>query len=338
MVDNYIIIAYNPISNHMTFPEQQPALFSQPSRKSGIDALPRTEVARIISATESKYPYQQYLPQDVDAGLNLPTALAAMHAIDAKGQERGWEYQDLLNVLPVTRAALTTAGFANAREGLQALLTGTTGELSEILEKILPQDARKGVRGIAKTMIWVNNVDNMRVVAGLLIDEKKLEKRLVRLTRVQQELILDPGRTRALLALLNGEYVGFGSLAVSGLPEDAKKHLVGISPFSLEDMNAVNDLFNAIESKRNSAIQIEAHRLQVERQLERFDAAGSNIAKYATLGSESLVKNTLLFAGGTVGGAVGGTILFVDKSVGIIEGVIDKVKQNVAERKAAKIQ
>jgi hypothetical protein len=70
-----------------------------------------------------------------------------MHAVDAKGQTEGWDTGDLLVALPVTRATLTTAGFANAREGLQALLTGASGNFSAIMEKILPQGASRRLVG-----------------------------------------------------------------------------------------------------------------------------------------------------------------------------------------------
>jgi hypothetical protein len=312
----------------MAFTEGQP----------GRDILSHSEVARIIAVTENKYSFKQYLPADIDAGLNLPTALAAMHAIDAKGSEKGWETQDLLAALPVTRAALTAAGFANAKEGLRALLAGTTGKLSEIMEKILPQDAPKGVKAIAGAIVRTNTIDNMRVVAGLLIDEKKLERRLLKLVRIQQDMVLNPGKTRALLAILNGKYGGFGTLPGSGLPQDVATYLGNRSPFSLEDMNELNGLFNAVIAGRNSAIQIEKHRVHVETELKRLDAAGANIARVVTKGTESVVKNSLLFVGGAAGGVGGGVISAGDEMVYQIKESIESVKRKNAQRKASKIQ
>lgn len=312
-------------------PEQAPRI---PALSMEIQPL-RPEVARILGFVKGAYDYKRYLPPDVDDGLSLSTALAAMHAIDAKGQKDGWNDTDLLAALSVTRVALTTAGFANAKEGLRALLTGATGELSDIMGKILPPDAPKGVTGVAKTIVRVNTVDNMRIVAGLLIDEKKLESRFLRLIRLQEDILLDPARTRALLGVLNGKY-GSRSVTGSGLPQKAITPLTRISPFSLEDMIVVNKSFNAIENSKNSEIQIKAHRLQIETKLKRLDAAGINIAKIVSLGAESLTKNTLLILAGPIGGTLHGLIVGSDKVVGDVEKAIDTVKHNVAERKAAK--
>lgn len=321
---------------HERPPEQRHASISAPDINTEI-RLSRPEIARTLGFVQAKYDFRKYLPPDIEVGLNLPTALAAMHAIDAKGQEHKWEYEDLLAALPVTRVALTTAGFAHAKEGVNALLTGTTGELQEITEKILPPEASKGIKWIAKTMVWVNAVDDMRVVAGLLIDEKKLEARLLRLTKLQQEMLLNPGRTRALLALLNGEYRGSSSLAGSGLPQEARTHLVRISPFSLEDMKAVNGLFNAVEWKRNSTIQIEAHRLQIETELKRLEAAGINVAKYLSGGIANGVEATLLISGGAVGAIAGGAMLAYNEGRSQIQKANDALKRKNEERKAAKV-
>lgn len=330
-------MTYNSLFKHMTIlSESQPGRGPQPPALGKEIELSRPEIAKTLAFAQKKYDFQQYLSPDVETGLNLSTALAAMHAIDAKGQQSGWKYEDLLAALPVTRVALTTAGFAHAESGLHALLTGTTGELGDIVGKILPQDAPKGIKGMAQMMLWVNTADNMRVVAGLLIDEKQIERRLLRLTKLQQNLLSDPGKTRALLDVLNGEYTPPKTLGRTGLPKEAEKHLQKVSPFSLEDMIHISNLFTSVEWRRNSAIQVETQRLWIETELKRLEAAGINIAKLFTLGTESVVKNTLLIAGGTVGGVVGGVILGGERGAGIVGDAINTAKEHWDERKAVK--
>lgn len=299
----------------------------------GQDLLSHPEIARTLGYAQDRYDLRGYLPPNVDAGLNLATALAAMHAIDHKGQKDGWEYGDLLAALPVTRVALTTAGFAHAKEGLDALLTGTTGDFQSIVEKILPQDASKGIKLAVKTIVAGNNLDNMRVVLGLLFDEKRIERRLLRLTKIQQDLLLDPGRTRALLKLLNGDYNLPSTLIRTGLPQEAETHLEKICPFSLEDMSVVSNLFTAVEWSRNSFLQVEAQRLRIQTELTRLEAAGLNVAKLATLGTSSVIKNTLLVVGGTFGGIGSGVILAGDEAIYQVKRAIESVKQKNEERR-----
>jgi hypothetical protein len=322
----------------MALPEQQSLIISESTSKVRADDLPRSEVARILTFVKGKYDFQRYLSPGADGRLNLPTALAAMHAIDAKGQQGGWDENDLFAAFSVTKVTLTTAGFANAKEGLHALLTGTTGELQDIMEKILPPDAPRGVQWIATAMVRANAVDNMRVVEGLLIDEKILERRLLQLMRIQQDIVIDPGKTRALLSFLNGDYPGFSPLAGSALPQEAKDHLVRISPFSLEDMKRIRNLFNAFEDRRNSEVQIAEHSLRIDTWLKKLDAAGINIAKLVSLGTESIVKNTLFIVGGTISGVGEGLILGSEKVVNSVGRAVNTVKQHNEERKAAQIQ
>lgn len=298
----------------------------------GSERLKRPEIVRTLSIVQTEYDFQRYLSPDTDPGLNLPTALAAMHAINAKGQEKGWTDQDLRLTLPVTRVALTTAGFAHAENGLHALLTGSTGQLQEIVNKVLPQDASKGIQWVAKTTVWANTFDNMRVVFGLLIDEKKLEQRLLRLTKLQQNILLNPGRTSALLALLNGEYVENGLPGRTGLPQEAETHLKKICPFSLEDMNAVNKLFTAVEWRMNSDMQIKAHHLNIQTELERLRAAGINVGRIVSQGSSTMIESLLLVTGGIAGGVLGGIALAVEEGGHQAQEAVEKIKRRQQNR------
>lgn len=160
----------------------------------------------------------------------------------------------------------------------------------------------------------------------------------MRLTKLQQEILLNPGRTRALLALLNGKYQEAGSLGGTGLPQEARTHLERISPFSLEDMKAVNGLFNAVEWSRDSTIQVQAHRLQIETALKRLEVAGINVAKFVSGGIANSVEATLLISGGALGGMGGGFILAFDEGRYQIQKAIDALKRKNAERRLATTQ
>ncbi len=335
MVDNEAIVTYNLCSHPMALPESLPEQAPQPPVLGREIQLSRPEVARTLAFVQSQYDFQRYLSPDVEIGLNLPTVLAAMHAIDAKGQEKGWEYKDLLAALPVTRAALTTVGFDHAQNGLHALLTGTTGDLEHIVGKILPPDAPKGIKWTVKAMILANTVDNMRVVIGLLIDEKIMERRLLRLTKLQQHILLDPGKSRALLDLLNGDYTVVKTFGRTGLPQEAETHLEKICPFSLEDMSVVSNLFTAVEWRRNSAIQVEAQRLKIQTGLARLDAAGTNLGRIAAQGFAEVVKAGLFVVGGTIGGVIGGLYVAGDEGVDLVRRAGRTVKRKNEERKAA---
>lgn len=281
------------------------------ARKNRFYSMGRGEIARALALFETKYQLSDYIPPHFkdETGLNFPTALAAMHAINAKGQNEGWEYEDLLLALPATQAALTTAGFAHAREGLEALLTGATGNLRDVMSQVLPPEAAKKIQFVTGAAVVTNDLMNVFRTIGLLYAEKEIESRLLKLTKLQQDMLLDPRRTQALLGVLNGQYTSDQPLLQTGLPHDAQKHLVAISPFSLEDMKAMTHLFNAIEWSRDSIIQRQSRRLLFETELARLDAAGVNLTKMATVSLTSVTKNTVHIIIGGVGGIAAGVYL-----------------------------
>ena len=293
-------------------------------------AMTKGDVARWLEIAKP-YEFVNFLPATIEEGVNFPTAIAIIQAIDQKGQTQGWEPKDLQLVLPATYAALTTAGLANTKAGLEALLTGSTGNLGSIMKTILPEKTSKAIKFAAGTVIGWNKFDNIGKVIGLLTDEKKIETRLLKLARLQRTILLDPAKTRALLDLLNMQTQTPAKL--TNLPENAETALIKISPFSLEDMKAVNRLFNAVEKYTDSRLQIGTNNLLVKTEGEKLRTAASQLGKISADTTSAITETILLGLGGLIGGTVGGIAEAGDEGWYQIQRAIKAIKEKGKARK-----
>lgn len=293
-------------------------------------AMTKAGVARWLEVAKP-YEFINFLPATVEEGVNFPTAIAIIQAIDQKGQTQGWEPKDLQLVLPATYAALTTAGLTNTKAGLEALLTGSTDDLGSIMKTILPEKTSKAIKFAAGAVIGWNKLDNIDKVIGLLIDEKKIETRLLKLARLQRTILLDPAKTRALLELLNGQTQTPAKL--TNLPERAETVLIKISPFSLEDMKAVNGLFNAVEEYTDSRLQIGRNQLWIKTEGEKLRAAGTQLGQIGANAAAATTETILHASGGLIGGTIGGTIKAGDEMIWQIRKAIEVIKERNKTRR-----
>ena len=264
-------------------------------------------MARLLSDAKTRYQLDKFIPPTINQGANFPTALALIQAIDNKGTTQGWDYLDLQLTLPATLAALKTAGMAHSREGFEALLTGATGDIEGIMKTIIPEGASTPIRWLTGGIVGLNQVHKIWQAGNLLWNEARIENRLLKLTLLQRDILLDPARTRALLQLLNFKPDSYKPL--TQLPPDAEKPLTRISPFSLQDMQGTTALFNTIDWNGKSSLLIQRNNLLLKTEGERLLAAAEQLGIITGDASAAVAKTLLLVTGMTIGGLAGGLIL-----------------------------
>ncbi|MCX6816289.1 MAG: hypothetical protein NTZ93_00205 [Candidatus Beckwithbacteria bacterium] len=313
--------------------DNNPLTSLEPRRKAGESYLGRNDIARLLDTASDTYEFERFIPSTVEPGLNFCSTIAIIHAIDHKGQTQGWEDQDLQLILPATLAALTTAGFANGRTSLEALLTGATGKLDAIMKTILPEKAWKPLKVITGAIVAGNQVDNIGKVASVLIDEKRVEKRLFQLSKFQRNILLDPEKTRALMDLLNLQNGQDLLPTLTRLPQSTEAILAKISPFSLKDMKATTQLFNAIEQHTDSRLQIDTHNLWIKTEVEKLLAAGEQLGQMGGNLTAATTKAILRGSGHIIGGGIGGLMELGDEMIWQIREAIEAIKERNEKRK-----
>ena len=314
--------------------EQQPNLM-EGQNLAGAGSVPlvsRGDIARFIEKANNLYNVMEHFPPNITPGIDLATTFAVMHAINKKGWSEGWEKQDLYFAYASTSAALSAAGFTNAKHSVNALLTGATGGVDGIINAIIPENTSGIIRFLAKYVVGKStHLGNAREIVRILNQERRTEKRLSELLGLQQQFLLDPQRTQALLVLLNQK----ASLGLPPsddrddvLPETAKSYLTRISPFSLEDMRAVWKLFDAVEKWANTCMNAEAQRLKLDAFGYRLQAAGVNFGKFTSSTTAATTQTLLLGVGGLVGGTVGGLYLALQEARHRIKQALEKGRSN----------
>ena len=269
------------------------------------------EIAQAIPPLAEEY---GLAPTDLgkNSGLNLFTVTTLMAKVDERAKGN-WTKRDLLNMNYLTRAALTTAGTTNATASLEALKTGATGsDTADFIEKIFPSNVKGNL--MPKTLLWVTTNAHKLTIARQMLDilsqEHQLESRLSKLLSLQTKFLGDPGRASALALLLNNgtTFAGGKPLAVlAEFDQTALQKIANLSFCSLEDMLAVDKLFNAVEAMAVLPMQTAARELR---------------ARISAQQAKDVISNLGTVSEGLVAGLVGLVTNFA------VEGVADIVEES----------
>jgi len=117
--------------------------------------------------------------------------------------ENKWEVRDLYFAHAASVAGLRTAGFANAQDSLRALLDGATGNIDSVMKRLYRRMQINLLNGFQRELSANSRIGNVIKVRGILRYERTVETRFQQVVRLQQGILEDPGRTRAVLSLLN---------------------------------------------------------------------------------------------------------------------------------------
>lgn len=285
----------------MTEIERGEVEIAEPGRQ--LESVSRGNWARFLEKMGKGYPMPTLDGDSPYTGFNIYSALSAMGAILKKGQEAGWEYPDLLFGHEATLGALATAGLPNAGASIEALLTGATGRAKEIMDKIIPAGSSRLVRSVARVGVGIKDVDNCLQVMRIIGLESKIEKRFRELAGLQQGILSDPKRRETLLMMLNsGNSLTLRSGDCAPMPQEVVRLLNRISFFSLTDLKAITQVFDAIEKYAGWQLKKVAIKKGADLLSDKLDLGLTCIGE----GSSKVVRSLLGNLGGLVGAAGGG--------------------------------